>query len=53
MIQEVLAAITVGAAALYLVFKLFVMPRIRAKGPDVPASRLVRKPRAKPSSSCH
>lgn len=55
MIQEILAAMTVAAAALYLVFKLWVAPQLRTKGPDVPASRLVRrgqKPRP-PAGGCH
>jgi hypothetical protein len=53
-IQEILAATTVAAAAVYLVFKLVVMPQLRAKGPHVPASRLVRRsPKPSPPPSCH
>ncbi|NUO50214.1 MAG: hypothetical protein HOV80_15275 [Polyangiaceae bacterium] len=55
MIQEILAASTVAGAALYLVFKLWIAPQLRAKGPDVPASRLVRRSGPKPRTppSCH
>lgn len=54
MIQEILAATTVGGAALYLVLKLLVMPQLRAKGPHVPASRLVRRgPKPRTPPSCH
>ena len=43
MIQEILAAATVGVAALYLVYKLGLAPALRSRRPHVPAARLVRK----------
>jgi len=54
-IQEILAATTVTAAAVYLGFKLLLLPSLRAKRPDVPVSRLLRKrsPRNTGGSGCH
>ena len=43
MIQEILAAATVAIAALYLVYKLAILPSLRSRRPHVPAARLVRK----------
>lgn len=52
MIQEILAGGTVAVAALYLGLKLFILPSLRAKRPDVPVSRLVRRPAGQhPSTS--
>ncbi len=51
LMQEVLAATTVALAAAYLAFKLFFQPAWRARRPDVPAARLVR--RRRDDSGCH
>ena len=56
-IQDVLVAISVLVALGFLVDKLFLEPRARAKGPHVTTRSLVRRARAKKKSSadtsCH
>jgi hypothetical protein len=47
MVQEILVAVTVACAAMYLMKKLVLEPATRSAKPDVPTRALVRKRRSR------